>query len=206
MLDQVTEITRKHGVATIRTQSGETLRLPAAVYLERPLRPGQPLDVEAYRAFAQSVCDQCALAAAMRYLALRERSQQEARAYLRRGCYGEETVERVLGALEHHGLVSDRRFAEAWTAGRARKYGRNRLARELRQKGVAENDAQQALSGISQEEEYRRCLCQAEKLKRKFRGDEQKTAQALIRRGYPWPLARRAAREAGESGAPEEET
>ena len=200
-MDRVAEIKRAHGVAAIRLESGETLRAPSAVYLESPLRPGQPLDADAYRAFVNKVSDGHALEAAMKYLALRERSVREVKARLRRACYGEETVERVVAALEKHHLLSDARMADAWTASRSRKYGRNRVARELRQKGIPDEEVSRALETIPQEDEFRRALDQARKLLRKFGGDRQKTVSALIRRGYPWPLARRAAEQAGEDDA-----
>ena len=76
-MDRVAEIKRAHGVAAIRLESGETLRAPSAVYLESPLRPGQPLDADAYRAFVNKVSDGHALEAAMKYLALRERDTSQ---------------------------------------------------------------------------------------------------------------------------------
>ena len=201
-MDKVLEIKRGHGVAVVRLASGDILRAPSALFLERPLRDGDQVDPEAYRAFIAEKSDGSALAAAMKYLALREHSVREVRDRLRRAAYGEETIDRVVAALEDHGLLSDARLAESWTASRARRYGRNRLAQELRKKGVPEAAARQAIDDIPEEEEYRRAVDQAEKLARKFQGDRQKIAQALIRRGYPWPLARKAAEEAaGQSSS-----
>ena len=196
MSDKITEIKRKGGVATIKMESGETLCVPSALFLERRLHVNQPIDPDAYRAFVRERGDQYALEAAMKYLALRERSMQEVRARLRRSCYGEETVDRVLEVLARHHLVSDARFAEAWTHSRARKYGKGRIAQELRMKGIAGEDAQAALDAIPEEEEYRRCLEQAKKLCRKFQNDPKKIAQSLTRKGYHWRMAKNAAEEA----------
>ena len=195
-MDTVIEITRKNGVATVKLLSGDALRVPSALFLERRLRVGENVDPEAYRAYLEKREDVFALEAAMKYLALRERSAQEVRQRLRRACYGEACVERVLSALCGHHLISDARFAEAWAHSRARKYGRGRIARELRVKGVGQAEAQAALDAIPEEEEYRRAAEQAAKLCRKFQGDAKKIAQSLMRKGYGYGIARRAAEEA----------
>lgn len=197
-MDKVIEIKRKNGVATIKTQAGETLRVPSALYLERRLHVNQAVDPEAYRQYVLNRSDPHALEAAMKFLALRERSEQEVRARLRRSCYDEATIGRVVTALKGHHLLSDARFAEAWAHSRARKYGKNRIAQELRMKGVSSSETQAALEQISEEEEYARALALARKLRRKFQNDAQKIAQSLMRKGFQWSLARRAAQEAAD--------
>jgi len=201
-MDQVTEITRRGGVATVKMLSGEVLRVPSALYLERRLRTGEKMDPDAYRLFMRQRGYPHALEAAMKYLALRERSEKEVAARLRRSCYDEHTIARVLETLSLHGLVSDARFAGEWVESRKRKYGRGRIARELRQKGVAEAEARSALEALPEEEEYRGALALAGKMARKFKGDPKKIAQALVRRGYGWGLARKAAQAAVKSAAP----
>ena len=196
MPDKVIEIKRQHGVATVKMFSGDVLKIPSTLYLERKLHVNQSLDAEEYRLFMRQRGYPHALEAAMKYLALRERSEQEIRARLRRAQYDEQTIQRVLDTLGLHDLVSDQRFAEQWAHSRSRKYGKNRIAQELRMKGVAGEEAQAALDAIPEEEEYRRCLEQAKRLVRKFQGDEKKIAQSLTRKGYAWAMARRAAQEA----------
>ena len=195
-MDRILEIKRKDGVANVKMESGETLRVPSAVYLERPLHRNQVIDPEAYRMFVAQRSYPHALEAAMKFLALRERSEQEVRARLRRSCYDENTIQRVLGSLSLHDLVSDARFAETWVHARSRKYGKSRIAQELRMKGVSGREAQAALDALPEEEEYRRALDQAQKLCRKFQNDPKKIAQSLMRKGYHWAMAKRAAEEA----------
>ena len=125
-MDQITQITRRGGVATVSLLSGDELKIPSAVYLERRLRTGERIDPEAYRAFMAQRGYPHALEAAMKFLALRERSEQEIRSRLRRSCYDDATIQRVLDTLSLHGLVSDERFAEQWAHSRSRKYGKNR--------------------------------------------------------------------------------
>ena len=137
----------------------------------------------------------------MKFLTLRERSEQEVRARLRRSCYDEATIQRVLDTLGLHDLVSDARFAEAWVHARSRKYGKNRIAQELRVKGVDRQEAETALDTLSEEEEYRRAVEQAKKLCRKFQNDPKKIAQSLTRKGYHWKMAKDAAEEAVRDAA-----
>ena len=195
-MDRVTEIKRRGGVATVKTESGEELKIPSPLFLERRLRTGQPIDPEEYRQFIRARGYPHALEAAMKFLALRERSEQEVRARLRRSHYDEAAIQRVLDTLGLHSLVSDERFAEAWVHHRARKYGKNRIAQELRMKGISQQQAQAALDALPEEEEYRRALEQAKKLCRKFQNDPKKITQSLLRKGYGWAAAKRAAEEA----------
>ena len=197
-MDKIVAIVRKGGVATVKLQSGETLRTPSAVYLEHPLRVGQEIDADAYRAFVRERSYGHALEAATKYLAMRERSEKEVRARLRRSCYDLGVIDRVMEALTSHGLVSDSRFAEQWAFSRSRKYGKSRVARELRMKGVSDADTLKALNEITEEEEYHRALVLAGKLARKLQKDPLKIQQALLRRGYHWSIARRAAEEAAK--------
>ena len=196
MADKVIEIKRQHGVATIKFMSGDVMKVPSALYLERRLHVNQPIDAEAYRAFITQRAYPHALEAAMKFLALRERSEQEIRTRLRRSQYDEATIQKVLDTLGLHDLVSDERFAEQWVHSRSRKYGKNRIAQELRMKGVTGQEAQAALDTVPEEEEYQRCLEQAKRLCRKFQNDPKKIALSLTRKGYAWAMARRAAEEA----------
>lgn len=195
-MDKIIEIKRKNGVAAIKMQSGETLRAPSALFLERRLHTGQQIDPGAYRMFLRERGYPHALEAAMKFLALRERSEQEVRARLRRSCYDEATIDRVLDTLGLHDLVSDARFAETWVHARSRKYGKNRIAQELRVKGIDRQEAETALNTLSEEDEYRRAVEQARKLCRKFQRDPKKIAQSLTRKGYHWRMAKDAAEEA----------
>ena len=195
-MNRVLEIKRKGGVATIKMESGDILRAPSALYLERRLHAGQQIDLDAYRMYLRERSYPHALEAAMKFLALRERSEQEVRARLRRSCYDEQTIHRVLDTLGLHDLVSDSRFAEAWVHARSRKYGKNRIAQELRVKGVDRHEAETALDTLTEEDEYRRAVEQAKKLCRKFQNEPKKIAQSLTRKGYHWKMAKDAAEEA----------
>ena len=57
---------------------------------------------------------------------------------------------------------------------------------------------QEALEAIPPEEEYGHALEHARKLCRKFQNDPTKIAQSLLRKGFHWSLAKRAAEEAAK--------
>jgi regulatory protein len=86
-------------------------------------------------------------AAALRLLARREHSARELRRKLRERGHLEEFVDAVLAELERERLLDDARFADALIASRiGRGQGPMRLLAELRERGVAEAIAEQALA------------------------------------------------------------
>lgn len=200
-MDRVTEVTRKNGVARIRMLSGEELRVPSAVFLERRVRCGEPLDPGEYRLFVEKRGYSHALEIAVKFLALRERSEGEIQTRLRRSCYPDSVIAQVMATLSLHDLVSDQRFAEQWVGSRSKRYGRGRIAQELRMKGVSAQDAQQALEQFEEEEELRQACAQARKLAKKWKQEPMKITQALVRRGYSWSLARKAVQAAQDERA-----
>ena len=190
MTDQVLEIKRAGGVARVKLLSGDTLKIPSALYLQRRLRPGQAVDPEDYRRFIRENGYAPAL---VKYLALRDRSEKEIVSRLRRSCYDEGTIARVMEKLAGHDLISDTRFAENWALQRGKRYGKNRIARELRQKGIDDATARAALDALPEEDEMRSALALAWKLARRPQTEQRKIIDALLRRGYSFSVARQAA-------------
>lgn len=190
-MDKIIEIRRKAGVARVKFLSGEQLSIPSPLFLERRLREGEAMDPDAYRLFMQQRGYPHALEAAMKFLALRERSEGEVRSRLKRSCYDPATIARVIDTLTAHQLISDARFAEGWAQSRSRKYGKSRISQELRIKGVSREEAQAALDSISEEDELRQAREQAIKLARRME-EPKKIFQALLRRGYSYAIAKKA--------------
>ena len=75
---------------------------------------------------------------AYRFLSYRPRSSAELEAKLRDKEFDEGIVRQVLTELGRLGYVNDRQFARQWTEGRVRLrgFGRRRIARELKARGV----------------------------------------------------------------------
>ncbi len=85
--------------------------------------------------------------AAMDYLARREHSRRELKQKLSRKDFPPDEIESVLDALEQDRLLDDGRFAEAYVHARVnRGFGPVRIRHELRERGVREALAEQALA------------------------------------------------------------
>lgn len=95
-----------------------------------------------------------AVAAAVRLLAVRERSAVELRQRLRQKGYDPETVVYALGRLQDQGLQDDRRFAETFAAEAVRRKGlAGRVVQsELRRRGIDKETAARASTRTPGEE------------------------------------------------------
>lgn len=92
---------------------------------------------------------------AVKLLTLRARSRQElARALTLRG-FEPATVEQTLASLERSGLLDEKAALDGLLSSRRRRYGRERLARELEHRGFSETDVRRALTTVSPEEDRR---------------------------------------------------
>ena len=96
---------------------------------------------------------QKALARAYRLLAHRPRSGSEVRRHLQSAGFGEVQVEEALQTLATRGLIDDRAFAREWTENRMefRPRARRLIIKELTDKGVAEEIANDVTSEIDDE-------------------------------------------------------
>lgn len=108
----------------------------------------------------------------------------------------------VLDRFAELGYVDDEAFARGWVHGRHRSRGLARAAirRELRQRGIADELAEEALSEISDEQERSRGRMFAERRLARMHGVEEPAAArrlvgALMRRGFSWSVASSVAQE-----------
>lgn len=143
--------------------------------------------------------------ACLAMLAARPRTRAQLSQGLRRRGFPPGASEAVLSRLAEVGLVDDAAFARAWVETRRHSRGLSsqRLASELRRRGVEAADTQAALSvfGPGDEEETAKRLV-ARRLDStrtlpvaaRFR----RLAVMLARKGYPAPLSFRVVREALE--------
>lgn len=135
---------------------------------------------------------------ALRYLAVRPRSEAEVRRRLLRAGHQDAAVEMVLARLREQGLVDDAAFAQYWLEQRRvfRPRGERLLKAELRQRGIAHDLAVAAtaaaaeLEGASAEEDaYRAARKRALQLASaacEERTFKQRISQLLARRGFDW--------------------
>ena len=83
-------------------------------------------------------------------LARREHSAFEIRRKLKQKGFTESDAEQAVQRLQQEGLLSDSRYAESYINMRRDKgYGPLRIALELRERGVAENDFEQYLYAVN---------------------------------------------------------
>lgn len=191
MTDEIVSIKRMHGVAHVKLMCGETFRFPSVFLSERPLRAGRMVDREEYLAFVQGRALPFALDRAVKLQAMREHTEKEIASALRRSAYPESIIAKVMDMLTASELVSDERFAEQWVRHRARTKGRRMIAMEMKQKGVDESTAREALEELSHEDEVAAAVKLAQKLLRQGK-DAPHAMQSLLRRGYSYAVCRQA--------------
>ncbi len=131
------------------------------------------------------------LDAALRFLAVRPRSEAEVRTRLLRAGHEATAIEQTLERLRQDGLLDDAAFAQYWLEQRRtfRPRGARLVQAELRQRGIAADLAAEAATTLDTPEEdaYRAAFKRAHQLahleERAFRD---RIGQLLARRGFNW--------------------
>ncbi len=87
----------------------------------------------------------------------RAKSKGELLAHLKSRGIEDDVAQAVIFRLQESGLINDRDFALAWASSRHshKKLSKRIIAGELRQKGVTQEQIDEALDGIDDESEYR---------------------------------------------------
>lgn len=99
-MDVIATLRKERGKMRITLESGQELLVPLSLFHERPLAPGQALDLDAYDQWLLLRQYRHALDRAVGYLAARARSRHELESRLLRCGYRPATVEMVLYKLE----------------------------------------------------------------------------------------------------------
>jgi len=140
---------------------------------------------------------------AIYYLGFRARSRAEIEKYLRDKDYSPDVIGETIERLAKENYLDDQEFARAWVADRQRFKPRSRraLRYELRQKGVANADIEQALVDLPEEDMAHQAL--AKKIRQWQRlpeADFKKKAMGyLSRRGFSYAVARQTTEQAWDS-------
>ena len=188
----VTEVKKLNGCRQIAFEDGTSLRVPEAMYWDFRVRAGDPVDRVHYEKQLAAHYEEYALDRAGRALAARDMTEAQLEKKLLTAAYPEKTVAKVMEMLTRYDFVSDERYAERYVSGRSSRYGRSRILRELRFKGVSEETAKEAVEGLPEEDEREAALRQARKLcARRDLADpaeRRKAAAALARRGFSWDI------------------
>ena len=137
---------------------------------------------------------------AVRYLGYSARSRSEIEKRLERAGFETEIIEKVIAHLESRDWLDDKKFAQDWVDDRAdrKRYGRRRLAQELRNKGIERETIDAALNTIEAEDEVTRAqaavrtrwdpqtLAHADFDTKQ--AEKRRMAQFLQRRGFTWDI------------------
>ena len=202
-MDVITAIKKVRGRYIVTVNDAENVVVPASLLRERPLKEGQPIDLEEYDNWLMVRQYRFALDRAVGYLAARACSTHEIEQKLLQAGYRPNTVEMVIYKLQRENLLDDADFARQWVESRqTRKLGRSRIAQELRRKGVSQEEAENALDLIDDEDQLAGAIALAEKAAARIKPGEDprkaasRIAGMLARRGYSWDIAKEAIHQA----------
>ena len=142
---------------------------------------------------------EAARAVALRFLGYSARSRSEMQKRLERDEFAPEIIATVLAELEARNWVNDAQFARDWVEDRAerKKYGRGRLAAELRRKGVDKDEVTAALDTVEDADELARASAAAasrwklsadETDREAIHAEKRRVGAFLQRRGFGWGI------------------
>ncbi|HEY5668287.1 MAG TPA: RecX family transcriptional regulator [Candidatus Saccharimonadales bacterium] len=152
--------------------------------LGQGLASGQELDAQRLSELKEASGNDKAYGNALRYVALRPRSEWELRTYLKRKNVEEPVADTIMERLQRIGLLDDQAFATAWVTNRRllKSVSKRRLALELKQKHVPETIIDQVLR--EDETDERDALRELVAKKRRKYTDQTKLMQYLARQGF----------------------
>jgi regulatory protein len=135
---------------------------------------------------------------AYRFLSLRPRSEKELVDYLKKRKVSPLEFEKIFKILREQNLINDFSFADWWIEQREtfRPKGKIALKMELRQKGIAGEIIESALSRIDEESLAQKALAKKIETYRKLPQEEffRKVSQFLSYRGFSWQTIEKVAK------------
>lgn len=156
------------------------------------LKVGDTLSDEKIASLQAEDARERALQQALLFLSYRARSEKEIRQNLLKHEFTEDAIETTLEKLRVNNLANDPEFARVWVENRStfRPRSRRALLMELRQKGLDDETAQAAVSGVDENAlAYESALRRANRLKGLEWGEfRKKLSEYLARRGFPYSV------------------
>lgn len=174
--------------------------LSEGALLDSKLASGRELSESELKDFKQLSADDKLYGNALRYAAMRLRSEWELRSYLQRKQASPEAADSVLARLERIGFVNDEVFARAWVENRRllKPTSKRKLQQELKVKRVSDDIISKVLSGGSgQEQDALRDMILRKRRQTKYH-DDVKLMQYLVRQGFSYDDVKTAVREASD--------
>jgi regulatory protein len=158
--------------------------LSEGALLDARLNNGQELTEQELKELKQQSADDKVYGLALRYVAIRQRSEWEIRSYLDRKKVSPALADVILNKLSELHFVDDQKFAEAWVNNRRllRPTSLRKLQQELRAKRVASETIEQVLTGdeVDEQDVLRELVAK----KRARYPDRLKFMQYLARQGF----------------------
>ena len=162
--------------------------LSESALLESKLASGQELTQQQVSEYKQLSADDKLYNRALRYVAMRPRSEWEMQFYLERKGASPPLIEQITNKLRDIGLLDDKKFAQAFVNDRRllRPTSRRKLQLELRKKRIA-NDIIEAVVGSESEDEQTalQAVITSKRRQTKYQ-DDLKLMQYLARQGFSY--------------------
>ena len=174
--------------------------------LDHRLTNGQELTGEDVKKYKQLSADDKVYANALRYAAMRLRSQWELESYLQRKQASPELAEQIIGKLSNLQFIDDETFARSWVENRhlLRPTSKRKLQQELQTKRVPSDIIQKVLQDdevTDRESLYN--IVERKRRQTKYQ-DDLKLMQYLARQGYSYSdIKQTLDHQSGESNEPE---
>jgi regulatory protein len=132
----------------------------------------------------------------VRLLGNRPRSRSEIEQKMRQKEYAPDVIESALARLEREGLVDDAEFARYWSENRTqfRPRSARALRFELRQKGVSNEDMNEAVGALDEDEAALAALISRSHTWQRLSAEDarEKAMGFLARRGFSYEVSNRA--------------
>jgi regulatory protein len=188
MVTAITAQVNSKGRYSIFVDSKYSFSLGESALLESKLAIGLELDEARLKELRQLSADDKTYGLAVRYAALRPRSEWEIQQYLQRKKAGPELCEKILNKLRKLDFVNDKVFASRWIENRRqlKPTSTRKLQQELRAKHVADNIISQSLAEDegSEQQELQKLIAKKRQIPRYQ--DNQKLMQYLARQGFSY--------------------
>ncbi|OTO20137.1 hypothetical protein A5875_001486 [Enterococcus sp. 3H8_DIV0648] len=175
----------------VEFSNGEKLRLSEDTVVRHRLLKGQELDEKTLDEIKQESKEDMGFQLALNYLSYQLRTEKEIRTYLKDNEIESVDRHKIVERLKELNLVNDLVYGESYirTQMRLGDKGPRVLQQKLKQKGLQDNDIQQALYLYEADEQFNVALHTAKKALRKFhhssqREVQQKLQQLLMTKGF----------------------
>lgn len=175
----------------VEFSNGETLRLSEDTVVRHRLLKGQELDEKLLAEIKQEGKEDMGYQMALNYLSYQLRTEKEIRTYLKDNEIESDDRNKIVIRLKEVKLVDDLVYGESYirTQMRLGDKGPRVLQQKLKQKGLKENDIQQALYLYEVDEQFQVAFHTAKKSLKKFhhhsqREVRQKVQQLLMTKGF----------------------